>query len=198
MWWLWLLMPWRKQKYFYRGRLDWDDNSSAGKYVRENCKPLRVKTTDEYSSGYDNLVLVRSVIAFNFSNFFPSSFPHLLPHQRYLLSEAEEHHQLFDLIESMLEYEPSKRLPLADALKHPFFENVGFGEATSSKSWEGNRDISRWHTLLERLNCGASELFINGGCVFSVLCYKSMDTLFILQGLCRISPRPPREQKAPG
>ncbi|XP_076826709.1 dual specificity protein kinase CLK2b isoform X2 [Brachyhypopomus gauderio] len=31
----------RKQKYFYRGRLDWNENSSAGKYVRENCKPLR-------------------------------------------------------------------------------------------------------------------------------------------------------------
>uniref|UniRef100_A0A3Q3KXM9 dual-specificity kinase n=1 Tax=Mastacembelus armatus TaxID=205130 RepID=A0A3Q3KXM9_9TELE len=90
----------RKQKYFYRGRLDWDESSSAGKYVRENCKPLR----------------------------------------RYLLSEAEEHHQLFDLIESMLEYEPSKRLVLADSLKHPFFES---GEAAGSKNWEGNRDISR-------------------------------------------------------
>ncbi|XP_067217744.1 dual specificity protein kinase CLK2b isoform X3 [Chanodichthys erythropterus] len=31
----------RKQKYFYRGRLDWDENTSAGRYVRENCKPLR-------------------------------------------------------------------------------------------------------------------------------------------------------------
>ncbi|XP_044028961.1 dual specificity protein kinase CLK2 isoform X2 [Siniperca chuatsi] len=93
----------RKQKYFYRGRLDWDESSSAGKYVRENCKPLR----------------------------------------RYLLSEAEEHHQLFDLIESMLEYEPSKRLVLADSLKHPFFETGGIGEAAGSKSWEGNRDISR-------------------------------------------------------
>lgn len=66
-----------------------------------------------------------------------------LHHQRYLLSEAEEHHQLFDLIESMLEYEPSKRLVLADSLKHPFFENVGVDEATGSKNWEGNRDISR-------------------------------------------------------
>lgn len=93
----------RKQKYFYRGRLDWDESSSAGKYVRENCKPLR----------------------------------------RYLLSEAEEHHQLFDLIESMLEYEPSKRLALGDSLKHPFFENGGNSEATGSKNWEGNRDISR-------------------------------------------------------
>uniref|UniRef100_A0A8C7XF97 dual-specificity kinase n=1 Tax=Oryzias sinensis TaxID=183150 RepID=A0A8C7XF97_9TELE len=93
----------RKQKYFYRGRLDWDESSSAGKYVRENCKPLR----------------------------------------RYLLSEAEEHHQLFDLIESMLEYEPARRLTLADSLKHPFFENGGASDAAGSKSWDSNRDISR-------------------------------------------------------
>lgn len=33
----------RKQKYFYHGRLDWDENTSAGRYVRENCKPLRVR-----------------------------------------------------------------------------------------------------------------------------------------------------------
>uniref|UniRef100_A0A8C8ESK8 dual-specificity kinase n=1 Tax=Oncorhynchus tshawytscha TaxID=74940 RepID=A0A8C8ESK8_ONCTS len=93
----------RKQKYFYRGRLDWDESSSAGRYVRENCKPLR----------------------------------------RYLLSEAEEHHRLFDLIESMLEYEPAKRLALADSLRHPFFESGTAGDAVGGKSWEGNRDISR-------------------------------------------------------
>uniref|UniRef100_A0A673IFW6 dual-specificity kinase n=1 Tax=Sinocyclocheilus rhinocerous TaxID=307959 RepID=A0A673IFW6_9TELE len=94
----------RKQKYFYRGRLDWDENSSAGRYVRENCKPLR----------------------------------------RYLLSEAEEHHQMFDLIEAMLEYEPTKRLTLAAALRHPFFQStISSADQSSGKSWEGNRDISR-------------------------------------------------------
>lgn len=30
----------KKSKYFYHGMLDWNDKSSAGKYVRENCKPL--------------------------------------------------------------------------------------------------------------------------------------------------------------
>ncbi|XP_076865589.1 dual specificity protein kinase CLK2 isoform X2 [Brachyhypopomus gauderio] len=94
----------RKQKYFYRGRLDWDENSSAGRYVRENCKPLR----------------------------------------RYILSEAEEHHQLFDLIEAMLEYEPSKRITLASALRHPFFQSpVSANDEPPGKSWEGSRDISR-------------------------------------------------------
>jgi len=31
-----------KTKYFYHGRLDWDEKSSAGKFVRDNCKPLHV------------------------------------------------------------------------------------------------------------------------------------------------------------
>lgn len=64
--------------------------------------------------------------------------------QRYLLSEAEEHHQLFDLIEAMLEYEPTKRLTLAAALRHPFFQStISSADQSSGKSWEGNRDISR-------------------------------------------------------
>ncbi|NXT00818.1 CLK2 kinase, partial [Jacana jacana] len=91
----------RKQKYFYHGRLDWDENTSAGRYVRENCKPLR----------------------------------------RYLTSEAEDHHRLFDLIESMLEYEPSKRITLAEALKHPFFDVLEMEPST--KMWDSSRDISR-------------------------------------------------------
>lgn len=33
-----------KTKYFYHSKLDWDQSSSAGRYVRENCKPLKVGT----------------------------------------------------------------------------------------------------------------------------------------------------------
>jgi len=29
-----------KTKYFYHGKLDWDEKSSAGRYVRDHCKPL--------------------------------------------------------------------------------------------------------------------------------------------------------------
>ncbi|XP_076301261.1 CDC like kinase darkener of apricot [Lasioglossum baleicum] len=71
-----------KTKYFYHGKLDWDEKSSAGRYVRVNCKPLH----------------------------------------RCMLSEDEEHRQLFDLIQKMLEYEPSQRIVLKDALTHPFFD----------------------------------------------------------------------------
>ncbi|XP_050349052.1 probable dual specificity protein kinase madd-3 isoform X2 [Nymphalis io] len=73
-----------RTKYFYHGKLDWDDKSSAGRYVRENCKPLL----------------------------------------RYLQSNSEEHRQLFELIARMLEYEPSQRITLRDALKHPFFSKL--------------------------------------------------------------------------
>ncbi|XP_072929306.1 uncharacterized protein Doa isoform X2 [Epargyreus clarus] len=73
-----------RTKYFYHGKLDWDDKSSAGRYVRENCKPLL----------------------------------------KYLQSNSEEHRQLFDLIARMLEYEPSQRITLRDALKHPFFTKL--------------------------------------------------------------------------
>ncbi|XP_053559293.1 dual specificity protein kinase CLK2 isoform X2 [Bombina bombina] len=91
----------RKQKYFYHGRLDWDDSTSAGRYVRENCKPLR----------------------------------------RYMISETEEHQQLFDLIECMLDYEPSKRITLTESLKHPFFDP--FKSESAAKHWDTCRDISR-------------------------------------------------------
>jgi CDC-like kinase len=38
-----------RTKYFYHGRLDWDERSSAGRYVRDNCLPLLryMKSDDE-------------------------------------------------------------------------------------------------------------------------------------------------------
>ncbi|XP_076678625.1 CDC like kinase darkener of apricot isoform X2 [Andrena cerasifolii] len=71
-----------KTKYFYHGKLDWDEKSHAGRYVRDNCKPLH----------------------------------------RCMLSDDEEHRQLFDLVQKMLDYEPSQRIVLKDALAHPFFD----------------------------------------------------------------------------
>lgn len=31
-----------RTKYFYLGKLEWDEKSSAGRYVQANCKYLRV------------------------------------------------------------------------------------------------------------------------------------------------------------
>uniref|UniRef100_A0A3Q2Y2H7 dual-specificity kinase n=1 Tax=Hippocampus comes TaxID=109280 RepID=A0A3Q2Y2H7_HIPCM len=68
----------RKQSYFHCGRLNWNECSKSGRYVKAKCKPL----------------------------------------QKYLLSQGREHHQFFDLLERMLEYEPSKRISLSSALSH--------------------------------------------------------------------------------
>ncbi|XP_021939745.1 dual specificity protein kinase CLK2 isoform X4 [Zootermopsis nevadensis] len=98
-----------KTKYFYHGKLDWDEKSSAGRYVRENCKPLH----------------------------------------RYQNTDDEDHHQLFDLIARMLEYEPSSRLTLGEALHHPFFDKIpphqrlGDIRATSDEGRERSHSLSR-------------------------------------------------------
>ncbi|XP_072402008.1 serine/threonine-protein kinase Doa-like [Diabrotica undecimpunctata] len=73
-----------KTKYFYRGKLEWDEKSSAGRYVRDNCKPLL----------------------------------------RYKQHDDTDHNALFDLIFKMLEYEPTERILLGDALQHPFFDKI--------------------------------------------------------------------------
>ena len=40
------------------------------------------------------------------------------------MSDEQDHQQLFDLIEKMLDYDPKRRITLVDALRHPFFERL--------------------------------------------------------------------------
>lgn len=96
-----------KTKYFYHGKLDWDEKSSAGRYVRENCKPLH----------------------------------------RYQNSDDEDHRQLFDLIARMLEYEPSSRLTLGEALRHPFFDKIPPHQRLGDFRGAGNEGRERSHSL---------------------------------------------------
>ncbi|GMR34152.1 hypothetical protein PMAYCL1PPCAC_04347, partial [Pristionchus mayeri] len=44
------------------------------------------------------------------------------PLRRYMSSNQPEHVELFDLIEQMLEYDPDRRITLADALNHKYFD----------------------------------------------------------------------------
>lgn len=44
--------------------------------------------------------------------------------QRYKQSDESDHTQLFDLVARMLEYEPSQRITLREALCHPFFDKI--------------------------------------------------------------------------
>lgn len=113
-----------KTKYFYHGKLDWDEKSSAGRYVRENCKPLHVSK---------NILLLFPLSFANFSNSF----------QRYQLVEDEEHAQLFDLIQRMLEYDPSQRICLGDALRHPFFDKIPPHQRLGDDVRERSHSLSR-------------------------------------------------------
>uniref|UniRef100_A0A915CZM8 Protein kinase domain-containing protein n=1 Tax=Ditylenchus dipsaci TaxID=166011 RepID=A0A915CZM8_9BILA len=93
-----------KTKYFYHGRLDWNDKTSAGQYVRDNCKPLH----------------------------------------RYMQSNDVDHQELFDLILKMLDYEPTSRITLKEALQHPYFrrlpshQKVDNGEIVAAVTSSGN------------------------------------------------------------
>ncbi|XP_021173837.2 dual specificity protein kinase CLK2b isoform X1 [Fundulus heteroclitus] len=91
----------RKRRYFHHGRLDWNECSKAGRFVKSKCKPLR----------------------------------------GYLLSHGREHHQFFDLLERMLEYDPLRRTSLAAVMDHPFF--LPPINAGRTQAWRNSWDKSK-------------------------------------------------------
>ncbi|XP_033837050.1 dual specificity protein kinase CLK2b [Periophthalmus magnuspinnatus] len=64
------------------------------------------------------------------------------PLQKYLSSQSSEHHQFFDLLRQLLEYEPSKRITLSSALSHPFFSSLSRSQRRSH-GWRNSCDLSR-------------------------------------------------------
>ncbi|KAM4601107.1 dual specificity protein kinase CLK2b [Polymixia lowei] len=63
------------------------------------------------------------------------------PLRNYLLSHRTEHCHFFDLLEKMLEYEPSKRISLSSALHHPFF--LPLRQLRGSRVLGSSCDVSR-------------------------------------------------------
>ncbi|XP_048375694.1 dual specificity protein kinase CLK3 [Sphaerodactylus townsendi] len=70
--------PPRKQKYFHKGNLVWDENTSDGRYVQENCKPLQTYMLHDSSEHLQLFNLMRQMLAFD-------------PAQRITFSEALLH-----------------------------------------------------------------------------------------------------------
>ncbi|XP_022287356.2 uncharacterized protein LOC111100034 isoform X3 [Crassostrea virginica] len=67
-----------KTNFFWHGRLDWDPTSSAGRYVRENCRPLYHYLRDKGSEHRQCLELVEMMLDY-------------LPNERITLKEAMKH-----------------------------------------------------------------------------------------------------------
>ncbi|KAJ8321962.1 hypothetical protein KUTeg_000433 [Tegillarca granosa] len=67
-----------RTNYFYHGRLDWDPTSSAGRYVRENCRPLYAYLRDKGVEHRQLLELIERMLDF-------------VPRERIPLSEALDH-----------------------------------------------------------------------------------------------------------
>jgi dual specificity protein kinase CLK2/3 len=58
--------------------------------------------------------------------------------------DASEHRQLFDLIERMLDYDPSDRIAMVDAIRHPYFAKLAAAAATTgAHPSDGESDSSR-------------------------------------------------------
>lgn len=85
----------RKSKYFYRNRLDWDERSSAGRYVREHCKPLRRYFSNDDENTNSLLDLLEKFLEYE-------------PDRRITLKEAIKH-EFFDCIPKKLRHEDDPR-----------------------------------------------------------------------------------------
>ena len=129
--WHFIFLRSRKQKYFNRGRLDWNEGSKVGRCVKAKCKPLRVSRGRFY-------ICPHQLSTLTFSN----NVLLLLLSQKHLLSRGVEHHQFFNLLETMLEYEPTKRTSLSSAGRHPFL--LPLTEPGRSRVWRNSLDLSRW------------------------------------------------------
>ncbi|KAM6260597.1 dual specificity protein kinase CLK1 isoform 4-T4 [Spheniscus humboldti] len=102
----------RKRKYFRHDRLDWDEHSSAGRYVSRRCKPLKVRQQRGNAFGERSFKCNGKITKTCRVVYFMKEF---------MTCHDSDHKNLFDLIQKMLEYDPAKRITLEAALKHPFF-----------------------------------------------------------------------------
>ena len=60
-----------------------------------------------------------------------------------MIKDSEDHRQLFDLIEKMLEYDPLHRIALHDAMRHLFFSKLTPEQRGRTGGANGDGDMGR-------------------------------------------------------
>ncbi|XP_055539643.1 serine/threonine-protein kinase PRP4 homolog isoform X4 [Wyeomyia smithii] len=85
-----------RTKYFHRGKLDWDEKSSAGRYVRDHCKPLHRYVLAETPDHLQLFDIIRRMLEYDPANrislgealrhpFFAKLPPAQRLHEKYIL-----------------------------------------------------------------------------------------------------------------
>ena len=62
-------------------------------------------------------------------------------------SDRDEHRQLFDLIEKMLDYDPARRITMSEGMRHPFFSKLSPEQRGSVQAGPSSEDRERSHSL---------------------------------------------------
>ncbi|CAI9721981.1 specificity kinase CLK2 isoform X4 [Octopus vulgaris] len=142
----------RKSKYFYHGKLDWDEKNSSGRYIRENCKPLKHYLRDKGIQHLQLFDLIEKMLEYE-------------PHYRITLAETLAHPFFKPLLKEQphLEHKPSvpKEPRIVDRRKsyqgsELSSENHGDRDCVKTKSeGPGKSDVS--YSYLPAVHNGAQQ-----------------------------------------
>ena len=69
-----------------------------------------------------------------------------------MMGDTDDHRHLFDIVEKMLEYDTTIRIPLEEAIRHPFFDKLtpeqrGLPKPKPAEPAEEEEDRERSHSL---------------------------------------------------
>ncbi|KAG4069590.1 hypothetical protein HA402_005128 [Bradysia odoriphaga] len=105
----------------YTGNLLFPVKKSMQHLAMMECKLGRIPTNMVKTSG--TTYFKNGVVNWKWDKTKPYFQQHCQALKDYRLEKCEEDNQFFEMIQLMLQLEPSRRIPLSEALKLPFFEN---------------------------------------------------------------------------
>lgn len=135
-----------KTKYFYHGKLDWDEKSSAGRYVRDHCKPLHRYVMSEIPDHLQLFDLIRRMLDYD-------------PETRISLGKTSNEFNWRAAVNDCFSV-----FFLDQALRHPFFTKLPpllrlHERSNESSSSPDSHSLSRWES--SRFECYWKQIFVD-------------------------------------